>query len=268
MVQKTGTILQTNFMTNIHCFGDSFTAGNEIVDYKYFENYPKFLNFDNWSKQKDSKKVRPLLDSLNSNKMNALLKEEKTKSYPGLLSANNHSVGGSSLQSIARKVIEYLENTQNKKNIILLQPTGFERWCDFVDGKWQDFISDVPSYQYQDYFKFKVSQSTELSNLILWYNTFLPLVAYIQNHKKTADWWIIDNGIFNQIKNLVLQKKFKVPYIIRSLSNLKEKTINFPQVDDTETNYYCPGGHVNDKAHFVLANKIRKKLEQHYKKIL
>jgi hypothetical protein len=43
-----------------------------------------------------------------------------------------------------------------------------------------------------------------------------------------------------------------------TLLNIKEKTINFPQVDDIDAPYFCPGGHVNQQAHQELADRIRK----------
>ena len=48
---------------------------------------------------------------------------------------------------------------------------------------------------------------------------------------------------------------------LNTFNELKNKTINFPQVDDMETPYFCPGGHVNQKAHNELAEEIIKVLK-------
>ena len=48
---------------------------------------------------------------------------------------------------------------------------------------------------------------------------------------------------------------------LNTFDELRNRTINFPQVDDMEEPYFCPGGHVNQKAHNELAERIIKVLK-------
>jgi hypothetical protein len=242
----------------LHFFGDSFTAGAELVDWKYVDNYPTYKNFQEWNKLSTHERERPILNHVDKK---TLHEEERQQSYAGLLGGVNHGVGGSSMQSIQRCVIHHLENTDHK-SIIFIQPTGIERWCEYVDNKWVDFISDIEVCdEHKQYYRFRLSHSTQKSNLLLWYNCVLTLFAYVKSHHNTADWWIINNGIFNEIESLLKQEKTSNKMITHSLKNLKEKIINFPHIDNTEHPYFCVGGHVNAEAHKELAQIIKKKLQ-------
>jgi hypothetical protein len=260
VVRQTGAILQEDIVMAhyLNFFGDSFTAGDELMDWKYVENYPPYKNFREWSRLSAHERQRPTLDHVDQKK---LREEEQQYSYAGLLGGINHGVSGSSMQSIQRRVIHYLENT-DQKSIIFIQPTGIERWCEYVNNKWVDFISDSEiGEEYMEYYKFRLSHSTQESNLLLWYNCVLTLIAYVKSHHNTVDWWIINNGTFNEIQSIMKQEKIYSKMITDTFKNLKEKTINFPQVDNMEHPYFCIGGHVNTEAHKELAQKIKKKLQ-------
>jgi len=145
---------------------------------------------------------------------------------------------------------------------VIIQPTSIERWCEFVNNQWIDFNSGhSPTGQTKQYYKFRVANSTFFSNLILWYNCVLTLVAYVRSHRNTADWWLINNGTFNVIQSNIEQEKFSNKMIKNTMEELKEKTINFPHVDDMENPYFCAGGHVNIEAHEKLAREIEKRLQ-------
>jgi len=243
----------------LHFFGDSFTAGDELMDWKYVENYPVYSNFWDW--QKLSRRRRPSLEHLGKQNLSLLMSEERKQSYAGRLGGINHGISGCSMQTIARLVIEHLENT-NEKCIVFIQPTGIERWCEHVNNRWMDFNSNhQPTDQTENYYKFRVANSTDSSNLILWYNCILTLVAYVRSHRNTADWWLINNGTFNEIKTIMEQKEISNEMIKNTMAEYEEKTINFPQVDDMEYPYFCIGGHVNIEAHRKLAEIIKKKLQ-------
>ena len=242
----------------LHFFGDSFTAGDELVDWKYDDNYPTYKKFWEWSKLPAHERNRPTLNHVDRKK---LREEERQNSYAGLLGGINHGVSGSSMQSIQRRVIHHLENT-DQKSIIFIQPTGIERWCEYVDDKWVDFISDNEvSEEYTEYYKFRLSHSTVESNLLLWHNCVLTLIAYVKSHHNTVDWWVINNGTFNGIQYMMTQAKISNEMVVHTIKKLKEKTINFPHVDNMELPYFCIGGHANTEAHKELAQKIEKKLQ-------
>jgi hypothetical protein len=244
---------------DLHFFGDSFTAGDELVDWKYLENYPTYRNFWDW--QKLSQRDRPSLEHLDQRTLSLLRMEERKQSYAGILNGVNHGISGCSMQTIARLVIEHLEST-NKKCIVFIQPTSIDRWCEHVNNQWMDFNSGhCPTDQTRNYYKFRIANSTISSNLISWYNCVLTLVAYVRSHKNTEDCWLINNGTFNEIESMIEHKETSNEMIKNSMAKFKEKTINFPQVDDMEYPYFCIGGHVNIEAHKKLAERIKKKLQ-------
>ena len=247
----------------LHFFGDSFTAGDELVDQEYIGNYPPFLTFCEWKKSYPSQ-GRPSLAHLTDKEMAVLKKKEREKSYAGLLNGNNHGIGGTSIQSIARRVIQHLEET-DEKCVIFIQPPDTARWSDYVDGMWVDFgahgVTSTydfnPNANYNDYHKFKIIHNTDFSNLVRWYNTLIPLIAYIKNHKNTVDWWLINHGVFNFIPSWIKDNGLKDLPMMNFMDSVKNRIINFPQVDDQNYPYFHLGGHVNQYAHELLAKKLQ-----------
>jgi hypothetical protein len=249
----------------LHCFGDSFTCGTELVDYKYVQNYPSYLGYNDWSKLPASQRQRPPIDQSNIKKIEM---EEHQNSYVGLLGGVNHGIAGCSLQTIQRLVIDHLEHSRSK-NIIVIQPTGIERWSEYVHDKWKDYIGGVMSQDAGDlekqYLRFRLSNSTQFSNLLLWHNCLLTLIEYVKSHRNTADYWIINNGSFNEITTLLGPSKISDPMLQNTLTYLKDKTINFPQVEDMQYPYFCIGGHVNIEAHKELAQRLQFALSRYYR---
>ena len=196
----------------LNFFGDSFTAGDELLDYQHYDNYPTPCNYHELKNQTWYETNPKIWDKLTEQEYKKHIIKQKQKSYAGIVGGTNHGISGTSLQSIARNIILYLENT-DKKIIIFLQPTGIERWCEYLNGKWKDINATHLGTKYfnkmygdmefaTDYFKFKVSHNTDYSNLVTWYNTFITLISYIKNHKNVIDWWLINNGTFNEIKSI------------------------------------------------------------------
>ena len=243
----------------LHFFGDSFTAGDEVVDYKFIDNYPRYLSYNELIKLPN--RVRPEFSHLTDLQYQDMLNQEKQNSYAGLLQGVNHGISGTSLQTMSRLIIEHLETTETK-SVIFIQPSGIERWCEYVEDKWIDFNTTwLSTMKHKEYHKFKMLNNTQESNLITWHNELLTLTSYVANHKNTADWWIVNNGTFNELSSLMQDKNIGDKIIKNTFSRLKEKMINFPQVDDMDTPYYCIGGHANQLAHKELAQNIKKLLQ-------
>jgi hypothetical protein len=255
----------------LHFFGDSFTAGDELLDYQHYDNYPTPYNYNELKKQDYYTRNPRIWEKLTKQEYSQHITEQKQKSYAGILGGTNHGISGTSLQSIARDIIFYLENT-DKESIIFLQPTGIERWCEYINGEWKDFVANA-TYEGDEnkYFKFKVTHNTDYSSLVIWYNTFITLVSYIKNHKNTMNWYLINNGTFNSLRLLIksfVDKKYQIikennfdNTFLNTFYELKNKTINFPQIDNTEAPYFCPGGHVNQQAHNQLAEEITRRIK-------
>ena len=263
-IDKRSNVIYNTLMNDyqLHFFGDSFTAGDELLDYQHYDNYPAYCNYNELLKLTWSETNPKIWEKLTEQEYKEHIIKQKQKSYAGIVGGTNHGTSGTSLQSMLRNIISLLENT-DKKIIIFLQPTGIERWCEYVNGKWKDFVvsSKYSDNGYdQDYFKFKISHNTDYSNLVTWYNTFITLISYIKNHKNIINWYLINNGTFNFLTSLIKDNNFDIMFL-NTFNELKNKTINFPQVDDMETPYFCPGGHVNQKAHNELAERIIKVLK-------
>jgi hypothetical protein len=176
-----------NDVYEIHFFGDSFTAGDELLDYQYYDNYPAYCNYNELLKLTWCEENPKIWEKLTNQEYKEHIIKQKQKSYAGIVGGTNHGTSGTSLQSMSRNIISLLENT-DKKTIIFLQPTGIERWCEYVNGKWKDFtpLSSTKDNEL-DYFKFKISHNTDYSNLVTWYNTFITLISYIKNHKNVTN---------------------------------------------------------------------------------
>lgn len=124
---------------NIYCNGDSFTSGQEILDYQ-FEDFPGYSSNGShlasdadrqWAAIRNQKGAR-FFGSVNN-----LQKQEKLSAWPGQLSKINSSiravnagVPGSSMTGIAnRTVVDLLQNRQAKFDFVFIQltsPTRFE----------------------------------------------------------------------------------------------------------------------------------------------
>jgi hypothetical protein len=245
-------------------FGDSFTAGDEILDYQCVPNYPSYKNHYELlalqEKEFQYAKRPDLSLYLDSEQLKKHKMRERKNSYAGLL-GENKAKSGMSLQSMARNIVDYLENSESQC-IIFLQPSGMERWSDFVNGEWVEFIGHDwwkvdPSSK--DYFKFRLANSTEQSNMITWFVTFMTLTSYIKTHQKVNNWFLIDCGIFKNIAQLITYNGWSNIYT-KGIDSYKDKIIAFPHVDDLENSYFCPGGHVNMDAHMQLVDRIKQKI--------
>jgi hypothetical protein len=243
----------------IFCFGDSFTAGSELVDAEYVENYPDPISFWDWAK-KHPNTDRPSLAHLSTQQMTELEAKEKNRSYAGLIGGTNLGVGGTSIQSICRQVVQVLEDTSDKC-IITIQPPEIGRWCDFVDGQWVDFlpygVNKNLDVDYDAYHKFKITHNTDHSNLVRWYSVMFPLISYIENHNNVVKWLLVDSGVFRKIPDMIKNDGISDKAIINLMDKVKDKIVKFPQVEDQDSPYFLPGGHVNQEAHNILAKRLQ-----------
>ena len=261
MVFKVRRILQTDSIMKypIYCFGDSFTAGNELVDADYVENYPEPISFWEWLK-KHPNTERPSLSHLSTDQLKELELKEKKNSYAGLIGATNLGVGGNSIQSVCRQVVQLLEDSSDKC-IIIIQPPEIGRWTDFVNGQWVDFlpygINKKLDVDYEAYHKFKITHNTDHSNLVRWYCVMVPLISYLENHNNVVKWLLVDTGIFNLIPDMIKNKGITDKAIINLMDKIKDKIVRFPQVEDQNYPYFLPGGHVNQYAHDLVAKKLQ-----------
>ena len=244
----------------IICFGDSFTAGDELVDFEYVDDYPEPIGYWDWAK-KHPNTGRPSLTHLSADQMAELKEKEKSRSYAGLIGGTNLGVGGTSIHSICRQVIQLLEESSDQC-IIIIQPPEIGRWSDFVKGQWVDFLpyggtNFATEVDYEAYHKFKIIHNTDYSNLVRWYNVMVPLISYIENHNNVAKWLLVDSGVFAQIPDLIKKEGIKDKAIINLMDKVKDKIVRFPQVEDQNFPYHLPGGHVNQEAHSILANRLQ-----------
>jgi hypothetical protein len=122
---------------NIYCNGDSFTAGEELLDH-LFPGWPGYRSTGSvWIKDSDHHwmEIRKQLGSNMFGSLENFLKKQKECSWAGQLSKLNSNIsvingalGGSSITGIANRTIVDLAMHQDKKfDFVFIQLTGPNR---------------------------------------------------------------------------------------------------------------------------------------------
>jgi hypothetical protein len=124
---------------NIYCNGDSFTAGEELLDH-LFPSWPGYRTTGSiWVKDSDFMwlEVRRRIGTMVFGSIDALLEKQKEVSWAGQLkkidndiSVINGSLGGASLTGIAnRTIIDLVKHKDKNFDFVFIQLTGPNRLC-------------------------------------------------------------------------------------------------------------------------------------------
>jgi hypothetical protein len=251
-------------------FGDSFTAGEELLDYKFYNNYPSPVSFfelqqdvnKGW-KQKN-KSVREILSKERFEKLQC---EQKLHSYAHKLSNkmgipyDNLAVGGIGLSRCHHELINYVNRFPERKLTVFIQPPSYKRWLEFVDNKWKNYIItyEPQSLLEKDYFKFKIINNTEHSRFIEWYITLQSIYDFCQNAENIQEIFFINYGIFNEITGKKENDNFVKGYE-KLYKKIKTKLFHFPHTLDLHKPNFLPYGHVVEENHEQLAIAIKEEL--------
>lgn len=246
-------------------FGDSFTVGAELLDHLHYDDYPEPVSFyDQHSEHLVSwrNSNKPLRESMDEKTFATLWEEQKKYTYAQKLADmmqvphHNMAVGGSSLQRtrylLTKNLLEFTDPVT-----VFVQPTSPERWMDYYDDQWIDFI---PGNSYTGealtHFKSKISNNTDNSRFCSW----LLELQGIFDHCSTSDivekFYFINNGVFNYVEDN--KDNFRDLLGVYESIHLKIRdiTFHFPHTKNNEAKNFLPWGHVTERTHEQLAIDI------------
>jgi hypothetical protein len=250
-------------------FGDSFTAGAELLDHLHYDDYPKPVSLnDQKSNQIEAwkNKNKPLIQLMDKKKFDVLRKEQKKHTYAQKLADlmqvphHNMAVGGSSLHKTRYLLTKSLTKLTDPVTIFV-QPTAPERWMDYVNNQWMDFI---PGNSYQGvalaYFKSKVSNNTDYSRFCSWLLELQGIFDHCSTSDMVKKFYFINSGELNYVDN----NKDKFGDLLPAYESIKHKirdiTFHFPHLKDNKAKNFLPWGHVTELNHEQLAIDIHRVL--------
>ncbi len=265
----------------IYAVGDSFTAGSELVDYKYYKDYPGYTTaIENRPGNPHSEwyRKRPWLHTFvgghRSPGYQAILDEQKGLTYANQLGeilglpVVNHGVGGCSQDTILRNLTLYLD-TLTEPHIVFFQGTSSNRWCQYYENTWRDFIAGNPdnnvSKEFESWMRLKITLEDDYSWAMRWWLNFKSAVAQLKTHNMVKKFYIVDSGNLRWTRTHILQNPDRY-----SVDNLGERILRFVNDEtsdcrldfpyDSNEPVICPGGHVNHIVHRRLAEQIAEKI--------
>ena len=241
-------------------FGDSFTAGVELLDHLHYKDYPDPVSF---SSQQSDQLVAWRSNNTRRNESDTVLWQEQKKcTYAQKLADlmqlphHNMAIGGSSLQSTRYLLTKSLADLK-KPVTVFVQPTSPERWMDYYDEKWTDFI---PGNYYEgealSHFKSKITNNTDFSRFSTWLLELQAIFDHCSTSNLVDKFYFINSGVFNYIESNKNNFKDMLPTYELLVRKLKNKTFHFPHTKDLEAKNFLPWGHVKEDNHVQLAIDI------------
>lgn len=266
----------------IYAVGDSFTAGSELVDYKYYDDFPGYTTaieskskhpYHEWYAKKPW--LHRMVGGHKSEAYQRVLEEEKSLTYANQLASmldcpvTNHGLGGCSLDTIVRNLTLYLD-TVTEPHIVFFQPTGSTRWCQYYEHTWRDFIAGNVEYtvskEFQQWMQLKVTLEDDYSWALRWWLNVKSAIVQLQAHSLVEKFYIVESGIIRWTRSHILQNPDI--YARDDLGNrmlklididITPRQINFPFSNDEPV--ICPGRHFNHVVHRRLAEQLTEKLK-------
>lgn len=261
----------------IYAVGDSFTAGSELVDHKYYKDFPGYTTamanqpgnpHNEWYRKKPW--LHRVVGGHKSPAYQTVLDEEKSLTYANQLGdilgwpVVNQGVGGCSLDTIVRNLTVYLD-TITEPHVVFLQPTSSNRWCQYYEKTWRDFIAGNPennvSREFESWMKLKVLLEDDYSWAMRWWLNLKSAVAQLKANKFVKDFYIVESGNIRWTRTHILQNPEMYatdnlgPRIVRFIEEeINPCRLDFPY--NANESVICPGGHFNHIVHRRLAEKI------------
>jgi hypothetical protein len=241
-------------------FGDSFTAGEELLDHLHYDDYPAPVSFtDQQSNQLVSWRSR----NTKRHQGNILIREEQKKyTYAQKLADLmqvphvNMAVSGSSLQRTRYLLTKYLADIEDSVTVFV-QPTSPERWMDYHNGEWIDFIvGNNYSGESLAYFKSKISNNTDTSRFCSWLLELQAIFDCCSTSDLVEKFYFINSGVFNYVESNKHNFSDMSPVYECIKNKIRDITFHFPHTRDPEAKNFLPWGHVIEKNHEQLAIDI------------
>ncbi len=251
-------------------FGDSFTAGTELLDYKYISEYPEPKSFDDIRSSdmiewRDTHK--PLHQIKAKQELDIILEQQKSKTYAYKLAtsvgvaSNNYAVPGSGLQKLRYTLVKQISKESESDLTVFIQPPTPERWMEYATDHWRDFaVTDILLGLEKDYFKYKISNNTDYSWYCHWILDLQAIYDFCSNHKNIKKFYFIDSGNFNYVaSNKTKFQEFTDTYN-SLISKIQNDIFTFPHLASPQDPNYLPWGHVKEEIHEKLAIEIQEKI--------
>jgi len=267
----------------IYAVGDSFTAGSELVDEKYYRDFPGYSTpeenndpknpYRQWHRNKEY--LHRLLGGVGSDAWNTAINEQKDLTYANQLgkmldmTVINHGEGGCSMQTIRRNLFLYVSEI-TEPHTVFLQPTGPTRYCQYQKGLnrgyWRDFIAGYPydntSEDLDTYNRFKVMQEDDYSWHLEWWINFVSCVNLIKMCPWVQHFYVLDSGIVRYTHKRVTESPQDFlrdnigDKILNTLNQLYDQGVFKKFRHATDERIMCPGGHYNHVLHLRLAQEL------------
>ena len=261
----------------IYAVGDSFTAGSELMDWKYYTDFPGYMTaaqehvknqYTEWHKKKPW--LHTLLGGHHSKQFHQAIEEQKNLTYANQLSqildrpVINHGLGGCSLDTIVRNLTMYLDSA-TEPHVVFFQPTNPARWCQYYENTWRNFIAgnceNNVSVEFQKWMQLKIVLENTYSWTMAWWLNIKSALAQLQTHAMVQDFYILDSGVLTWIETQIKENEQEYyrddlgPRVLKMLDHdIGPHRIKFTY--DHDEDVICPGGHLNHIVHRRLAEEL------------
>lgn len=241
-------------------FGDSFTAGEELLDHLHYDDYPEPVSF---ADQQSNHLVSWRIKNPKRHQGNTLISEEQKKhtyaqKLADLMQAPhvNMAMSGSSLQRTRYLLTKYLAEVEDPVNVFV-QPTSPERWMDYYNGEWIDFlVGNNYSGEALTHFKSKISNNTDTSRFCSWLLELQAIFDCCSTSDLVGKFYFINNGVFNYVESNKHNFSDMLPVYESIKNKIRDITFHFPHTKNLEAKNFLPWGHVIEKNHEQLAIDI------------
>jgi hypothetical protein len=235
---------------NIHFFGCSYTAGDELSDHKYFPWKSECKTKDEYyQKRNDYIHIYPNFNYLQYQEDN------KAMAYPSILNGINHAENGASLKTNILKIVQLI-NSDTPVDAIYLQLPPFPRELYITnEGEITSLMfNELPGKDVTllPYIKEKVLSHNDINFAV---NDILDLIlfdAFVKS--KNINFGIISFGIELFTRRSVLSANDSFKFLNTELDKLE--MIDFLK---SKKNTYI-GGHLTLESHQYLAQVIKQHL--------
>lgn len=268
----------------IYAVGDSFTAGSELVDHKYYSDFPGYTTamanrpgnpYNEWYRKKPW--LHRVVGGHSSPAYHEVLEEEKSLTYANQLGSIldlpvvNQGIGGCSLDTIVRNLVLYLD-TINEPHVVFFQPTSNNRWCQYYEHTWRDFIAGNPennvSKDFESWMKLKVMLEDDYSWTMRWWMNLKTALAVMQSNPWVKQYYVVESGNLRWQRTDVIHHADKYATddlgsrVLKFINEeINPRRIDFPFTADEPV--ICPGGHFNHVVHRRLAEQLVEKIKSH-----
>lgn len=251
----------------IYCIGDSYMAGDELVDYLHVPNYPKLMSLD--SSDFEVKHFRKWYEknvlSLPMEQRANIKIQAKEFAYPNLISKKlnveviNAAEPGASMEFIATKLIDdiiKLKASGKTVKLVIAQLTGHSRVYAALNGILGSYLLGFENYHPDviEMLKPRVIHETNYSLYRAWLFNVIRIYDFCRANNINL---IIDRN--NETKKLhEYAKRFTDLVELENYINVKLFNLfdEVRKLDNKWVSTICPNGHYSQPVHDAMANTL------------